>query len=125
MCALGDPKFWEIALIAEKNFLLLLQLCCVQNIIYLPYILQTVYLNYNSTERKKWATDNSEEMEKLKKQLKSEQLLKQQAVNKLAEILARKENMPANRKGKPVSSDLRKKEKECRKLQQELTIVSY
>lgn len=47
-----------------------------------------------------------------------------QAVNKLAEIMARKENLPANRKPKAAAIDLRKKEKECRKLQQELTMVS-
>ncbi|KAK4317608.1 hypothetical protein Pmani_011315 [Petrolisthes manimaculis] len=62
------------------------------------------------------------DLDKLSKQLKQEQLLKMQAVNKLAEIMARKENLPANRKPKPASNDLRKKEKECRKLQQELTM---
>ena len=48
-----------------------------------------------------------------------------QAVNKLAEIMNRKDmNAPAGRKTKNApggSADLRRKEKECRKLQQELT----
>ncbi|KAL1123816.1 hypothetical protein AAG570_001587 [Ranatra chinensis] len=59
-----------------------------------------------------------EESEKMQKQLKQEQLLKAQAVNKLAEIMNRKELNP---KPKNSSADLRRKEKECRKLQQELT----
>lgn len=48
-----------------------------------------------------------------------------QAVNKLAEIMARKENLPVGRKPKASANDLRRKEKECRKLQQELTMVIY
>ncbi|RXG56558.1 Rho-associated protein kinase 2 [Armadillidium vulgare] len=79
-------------------------------------------LKIAEAERKKALEESQEDVEKLTKQLKSEQVLKMQAVNKLAEILQRKENLPANRKGKPISSDLRKKEKECRKLQQELTM---
>ena len=44
-----------------------------------------------------------------------------QAVNKLAEVMARKD--PSRDKGKKVSqSEMRKKEKECRKLQQELQL---
>lgn len=66
-----------------------------------------------------------DDLDKLSKQLKQEQLLKMQAVNKLAEIMARKENLPANRKPKVSANDLRKKERECRKLQQELTMVIY
>ncbi|XP_069978954.1 rho-associated protein kinase 1-like isoform X1 [Penaeus vannamei] len=74
-------------------------------------------------EAKKTAdNDRKNEQDKLSKQLKQEQLLKMQAVNKLAEIMARKENLPANRKPKAAAIDLRKKEKECRKLQQELTM---
>lgn len=66
---------------------------------------------------------SEEELEKLHKQFKQEQLLKAQAVNKLAEIMNRKD-INNTAKGKKVSStDLRKKEKECRKLQQELTQV--
>ncbi|XP_050529060.1 rho-associated protein kinase 1 isoform X3 [Daktulosphaira vitifoliae] len=62
-----------------------------------------------------------EELEKLRKQLKQEQLLKAQAVNKLAEIMNRKDNTTKGGKNKVSSADLRRKEKECRKLQQELT----
>lgn len=66
-----------------------------------------------------------DEVERLRKQLKQEQLLKMQAVNKLAEIMNRKDiGAPGGRKQKPNSggsADLRRKEKECRKLQQELT----
>jgi len=66
-----------------------------------------------------------DEVERLRKQLKQEQLLKMQAVNKLAEIMNRRDmNAPAGRKTKIApggSADLRRKEKECRKLQQELT----
>merc|ERR1719490_641781 len=45
-------------------------------------------------------------------------MLKQQAVNKLAEIMARKDFKPPTKKA--TSAELRKKEKECRKLQQDL-----
>lgn len=49
-----------------------------------------------------------------------------QAVNKLAEIMNRKDmNMNANKKQKSSSADLRKKEKECRKLQQDLKVVCF
>lgn len=66
----------------------------------------------------------SEELEKVQKQLKQEQLLKAQAVNKLAEIMNRKDmNHPLGKNKKVSSTDLRKKEKECRKLQLELTQV--
>ncbi|KAK7872306.1 hypothetical protein R5R35_002762 [Gryllus longicercus] len=65
---------------------------------------------------------NYEELEKLHKQLKQEQLLKMQAVNKLAEIMNRKDLSTTGRgKNKVSNADLRKREKECRKLQQELT----
>ncbi|XP_065210146.1 rho-associated protein kinase 1 isoform X2 [Planococcus citri] len=64
----------------------------------------------------------AEELEKVQKQLKQEQLLKAQAVNKLAEIMNRKDmNHPLGKNKKVSSTDLRKKEKECRKLQLELT----
>lgn len=62
-------------------------------------------------------------MEKLHKQLKQEQLLKAQAVNKLAEIMNRKDINTTCKGDKRSSADVRKKEKECRKLQQELTQV--
>lgn len=64
----------------------------------------------------------------MRKQFNQEKLLKAQAVNKLAEIMNRKDmNNPALGKGKNKisSTDLKRKEKECRKLQQELTQVRY
>jgi Rho-associated protein kinase 2 len=69
------------------------------------------------------ANSNSEELERLRKQFKQEQMLKMQAVNKLAEIMNRKDMSNTGRKNKVSSADLRKREKECRKLQQELTQV--
>lgn len=69
-----------------------------------------------------------DEIEKLRKQFKQEQVLKAQAVNKLAEIMNRKDininNSAAGKgKNKMSSTDVKRKEKECRKLQQELTQV--
>lgn len=56
--------------------------------------------------------------------MQQEKLLKMQAVNKLAEIMNRKDMNISNKKQKQSSSaDLRKKEKECRKLQQDLNLV--
>uniref|UniRef100_A0A8D8YBQ4 Rho-associated protein kinase let-502 n=1 Tax=Cacopsylla melanoneura TaxID=428564 RepID=A0A8D8YBQ4_9HEMI len=81
----------------------------------------TQQINLLKEELRK-SSNSSEEMEKLHKQLKQEQLLKMQAVNKLAEIMNRKDiNSTCKGKGKASSADVRKKEKECRKLQQELT----
>lgn len=77
------------------------------------------------TENKKANNERQDKLEKLDRQLKTEQLLKMQAVNKLAEIMARKENLPASKKPKVSAIDLRRKEKECRILQQQLTLVSY
>lgn len=76
------------------------------------------------SENKKANNERQDKLEKLDRQLKTEQLLKMQAVNKLAEIMARKENLPASKKPKVSAIDLRKKEKECRLLQQQLTLVS-
>lgn len=63
------------------------------------------------------------EIVKLNGRLKNEVLLKQTAVNKLAEIMNRKDltNAGGKSKIKVSSADLRKKEKESRRLQQELT----
>lgn len=56
--------------------------------------------------------------------MQQEKLLKMQAVNKLAEIMNRKDMNISNKKQKQsTSADLRKKEKECRKLQQDLNLV--
>jgi hypothetical protein len=63
------------------------------------------------------------EFDKMNVKLKNEILLKQTAVNKLAEIMNRKDtNIPGKQKTKVSSAgDLRKKEKEARRLQLELT----
>jgi len=61
---------------------------------------------------------SGDEVEKLKKQLQTEQVLKMQAVNKLAEIMNRKDMNTTSKKSQ--SGDLKRKERECRKLQQEL-----
>ena len=58
---------------------------------------------------------------KLKERLAQEKALKIKAVNKLAEIMNRKDN---SKKREAASGDLRKKERECRKLYQELEAVS-
>ncbi|XP_063903455.1 rho-associated protein kinase 2 isoform X2 [Zophobas morio] len=64
---------------------------------------------------------NNEEIEKLKSKLQTESLLKQQAVNKLHEILNRKDLKEIKGKSKISNADLRRKEKDLKKLQQELT----
>ncbi|XP_070506740.1 rho-associated protein kinase 2 isoform X4 [Chironomus tepperi] len=65
------------------------------------------------------------ELEKLHAKLKNETLLKQQAVNKLAEIMNRRDGViPGKQKTKASASqnaELKKKEKESRRLQLELT----
>lgn len=59
-----------------------------------------------------------EEVDRLNKKVNSETMLKQQAVNKLAEIMNRKDMNPATTKNKNKSV---RKDKDYRKLQQELT----
>jgi Rho-associated protein kinase 1 len=65
------------------------------------------------------------EIEKLQAKLKNETLLKQTAVNKLAEIMNRRDGViPGKQKTKgsaSSSAELKKKEKESRRLQLELT----
>ncbi|XP_033644606.1 rho-associated protein kinase 2-like isoform X3 [Asterias rubens] len=74
------------------------------------------------TELEHLQTDNANiasMKETHKKQLDTEKLKTQAAVNKLAEVMNRK--ITTNTKGnKSSSSDLKKKEKECRKLEQQL-----
>ncbi|XP_022252479.1 rho-associated protein kinase 2-like isoform X2 [Limulus polyphemus] len=60
-------------------------------------------------------------LDQLQRQLNTEKMLKQQAVNKLAEIVNRKD-FSGKMKNKANAADLRRKEKECRKLQQDLTL---
>ena len=67
---------------------------------------------------------NAEDSVKLKKLLENEKILKQQAVNKLAEVMNRKDFNVGKRskkeEQKAVSQEVRKKDKEIRKLQQDL-----
>ena len=64
------------------------------------------------------------DVEKLKKTLVEEKMKKEQAVNKLAEIMNRKEfRNQGNKKNTASAQELKKKEKEHRKLQQELGMV--
>ena len=66
----------------------------------------------------------NEELKELRKQLEAERMKKVQAVNKLAEIMARKE-MSGKKTTKVSSTELKKREKECRRLQQELDQVNW
>ncbi|XP_048758911.2 rho-associated protein kinase 1-like [Ostrea edulis] len=63
---------------------------------------------------------SSTEIEKLKKNLEEEKLKKIQAVNKLAEIMNRKEFRSKSSKNNASDQGVKKKEKEMRKLQQDL-----
>ncbi|CAG9768355.1 unnamed protein product [Ceutorhynchus assimilis] len=67
-------------------------------------------------------SDNSDEIEKLRAKLKTESLLKQTAINKLHEIMHRKDLKEKPGKIKVSNTDLRRKEKELKKLQQELSL---
>lgn len=68
----------------------------------------------------------TDELEKLKKNLVEEKMKKEQAVNKLAEIMNRKGfSDQRNKKNHASSQELKKKEKDYRKLQQELSMVSF
>merc|ERR1719412_3395095 len=69
--------------------------------------------------------DNNNEMEaeleKLEKQLREEKIKKDQAINKLAEMMMRKDLQPKPGSKKVSVEELRKKEKEVRRLKHELT----
>uniref|UniRef100_A0A182PT53 non-specific serine/threonine protein kinase n=1 Tax=Anopheles epiroticus TaxID=199890 RepID=A0A182PT53_9DIPT len=64
------------------------------------------------------------ELDKCRAKLVNETILKQQAVNKLAEIMNRKDNNLTGKQKMKVNStaELRKKEKESKRLQQELSV---
>lgn len=64
--------------------------------------------------------ETSGEIEKLEKQLREEKLKKDQAINKLAEMMMRKDLQPKPGQKKVSMEELRKKEKECRRLKHEL-----
>uniref|UniRef100_W8BVK1 Rho-associated protein kinase let-502 n=1 Tax=Ceratitis capitata TaxID=7213 RepID=W8BVK1_CERCA len=73
-------------------------------------------------ELKQLRDSSAEELSKLKDKLQTEMLLKQVAVNKLTEVMNRRDTDLQKQKGKARSSaELRKKEKEMRRLQQELS----
>ena len=84
------------------------------------------FRSFSELSKAKHASEEIDEAtEQLQKQLKIEKALKIQAVNKLAEIVNRKDFVRENsKKRKAPSDDLRKKEKENRKLHQELGAVS-
>ncbi|RUS78321.1 hypothetical protein EGW08_013925, partial [Elysia chlorotica] len=66
---------------------------------------------------------NTEEEKLLRRQLEEEKLKKIQAVNKLAEIMNRKEYSQPSRGGRgKAEAELKRKEKDYRKIQQELTM---
>merc|ERR1719310_2467249 len=65
--------------------------------------------------------NDSAEIEKLEKQLREEKLKKDQAINKLAEMMMRKDLQPKPGSKKVSVEELRKKEKEVRRLKHELT----
>ena len=65
--------------------------------------------------------DNNEDIEKLEKQLREEKMKKDQAINKLAEMMMRKDIQPKPGSKKVSVEELRKKEKEIRRLKHELT----
>jgi serine/threonine protein kinase len=78
----------------------------------------SIDMNNRMESVKKELDGNNERFELLQRQLNQEKLLKLQAVNKLAEIMYRKD---PKKSSKENSYELRKREKECRKLQQNLT----
>ena len=84
--------------------------------------LEDELIKVNEKKNQEEASDAQVEIEKMKKSLQTEKILKQQAVNKLAQIMNAKENLPKTGKAasKAVSTELKKKEKENRKLQLDL-----
>jgi len=72
-------------------------------------------------EREGGRDENREEVEKLQKHLREEKLKKDQAINKLAEMMVRKDVVQPKQGSKKVSVDeLRKRDKECRRLKHDL-----
>merc|ERR1719225_2184388 len=84
--------------------------------------LEDELMKENEKKNQEEASDAQVEIEKMKKALQTEKILKQQAVNKLAQVMNAKENLPKTGKAasKASSAELRKKEKENRKLQLDL-----
>ncbi|XP_015914615.1 rho-associated protein kinase 2 [Parasteatoda tepidariorum] len=81
---------------------------------------QLLSLQEDMNNLKNQTSNTEEQIQQLNKQVQQERVLKLQAVNKLAEIMNRKDW--TGKKNKSSATDYRKKEKECRKLQQELKV---
>ncbi|XP_015109707.1 rho-associated protein kinase 1 isoform X1 [Diachasma alloeum] len=86
------------------------------------YLKEKDDINKKLKDLQELLTKSQEEIDKLNARLKTEQLLKQEAISKLTQVVSRKDfSATGKAKNKASSADLRKKEKDCRKLQQELT----
>ena len=85
------------------------------------YCLTFVFSDVEDAKNDK--SSNSDEVEALKKLLANEKTLKTQAVNKLAEIIQRKDINSNKGKTKASSNEVKKKEKENKKLNMELREV--
>ena len=72
------------------------------------------------TPARELVREGNGETEKLEKQLREEKMKKDQAINKLAEMMMRKDLQPKPGQKKVSMEELRKKEKECRRLKHEL-----
>lgn len=81
------------------------------------------FIDSDLDDAKKGTQNAGGEFEKLRKQFENERTLKTQAVNKLAEIMNRKDYSSGKKSNKVSASELRKKEKENRNLQKELNQV--
>lgn len=103
---------YEIKIVNKDNFIVSLR----EQELNLSKKLEEV--NHELDQAKQELAGHDEKFQLLQKQLNQEKLLKLQAVNKLAEIMYRKD---PKKLSKENSYELRKREKECRKLQQNLT----
>lgn len=81
---------------------------------------QVESLKAEISEKEGELTSQADKFETLHRQLHQEKLIKLQAVNKLTEVMYRKD-MTGKKFSKENSYELRKREKECRKLQQSLS----
>ncbi|KAK2142010.1 hypothetical protein LSH36_1006g00024 [Paralvinella palmiformis] len=80
--------------------------------------IKTLQMDLKNLEMSK--SDVGSEIEQLKKTLEQERMKKEQAVNKLSEVMNRKGVKDGKQNRKVNASEFIKKDKECRKLQQEL-----
>ena len=88
----------------------------------------TLEIFFSSLEEFEKAKNEDKEKDvvsdKFRKELERERMMKIEAINKLAEIMNRKD-MSKKESNRGNAMVLRKKEKECKKLQQELSRVSF